>query len=82
MKDERSKMEELEGRMIVTDSRSRIAIYGGKDVVLAMSEFVSRGTETLTTQGMAAFLVLCVAMRAEAGRDRVSPEVVSDLLFS
>lgn len=44
MRDDRSMLEELEGRVIVTDSRSRIAIYGGRGVVQAMSQFISHGT--------------------------------------
>jgi hypothetical protein len=67
MQGERSALEELEGRVIVTDARSRIAIYGGKAVVHALSKFISLGTQTLTAEGMQAFTELCMLMRAEAG---------------
>lgn len=77
--DERSVIEELDGRVIVTDSRSRIAIYGGRDVVYALSQFVSHGTQTLTPDGMRAFGRLCMLMRAEAGMERVSPDDITSV---
>lgn len=82
MRDERSLLEELEGRVIVTDSRSRIAIYGGKNVVHAFSKFIGLGTQTHTPQGMQAFAELCMLMRAEAGMERASFEDISQVLFS
>jgi hypothetical protein len=80
--DERSVTEELDGRVIVTDSRSRIAIYGGRDVVHALSRFISHGTQTLTPDGMQAFGRLCMLMRAEAGMERVSPDDITRVLFN
>jgi len=82
MGDERAKLEELEGRVIVTDSRSRIAIYGGTDVVHALSQFVGLGTQTLTPEGMRAFAGLCMLMRAEAGRKGAAAEDITRILFS
>jgi hypothetical protein len=82
LRDERSMLEEREGRVIVTDSRSRIAIYGGKDVVSALSRFVAVGTQTLTPEGMKAFADLCRLMRAEAGRENASAEDITRVLFS
>src|SRR5258708_32006932 len=38
--DDRSMLEELEGRVIVTDSRSRIAIYGGAGGGRTRSAFI------------------------------------------
>ena len=82
MRDDRSMSEELEGRVIVTDSRSRIAVYGGSDVVHALSRFISLGTQTHTPEGMNAFADLCTLMRAEAGRRRASSEDITRILFS
>ncbi|HYA22675.1 MAG TPA: hypothetical protein VEF05_00855 [Terriglobales bacterium] len=82
MRDERSMHEELEGRVIVTDSRSRIVIYGGKDVVHALSRFISLGTQTHTPEGMQAFTELCMLMRPEAGKERASFDDISRVLFS
>lgn len=82
MRDERSKLEELEGRVIVTDSRSRIAIYGGKEVVHALSRFISFGTQSLTPEGRKAFAELCTLMRTEAGREPASVDDISTVLFS
>jgi hypothetical protein len=81
-RDERSGLEELEGRVIVTDARSRIAIYGGEDVVHALSKFISLGTQTLNPEGMKAFADLCAMMRAETGRESVSVEDITKVLFS
>jgi hypothetical protein len=82
MRDKRSMVEEREGMVTLTDSRNRIAIYGGKKVIAALSEFVSRGTETNTKEGMEAFLYLCAAMRAETSGDHVPVQHISDVLFS
>ena len=82
MRDERSTLEELEGRVFVTDSRSRIAIYGGETVVQALARFISLGTQTRTPEGMHAFAELCMLMRAEAGREQASFDDVSRVLFS
>jgi len=81
-RDEASKLKEREGMVLVTDSRSRITIYGGDKVVSALADFISRGTQTLTPQGMVAFARLCTAMRAEAGRKGASFEDISKILFS
>ncbi len=81
-KDERSRLEELEGRAIVTDSRSRIAIYGGHHVVAALSKFVSLGTQTLSPEGMQAFAELCRVMRDESGREHAAVEDIKRVLFS
>jgi ATP-dependent protease HslVU (ClpYQ) peptidase subunit len=82
MRDERSMLEELEGRVIVTDSRSRIAIYGGKDVVHALSKFIKLGTQTQNPDGMQAFTELCMSMRSEAGMERTSFDDIDKVLFS
>src|SRR5882724_6911447 len=59
------------GRALVADSRARIAIYGGKDVVHSLSEFIALGAQTCNSQGMEAFAELCKSMRAETGRELV-----------
>jgi hypothetical protein len=82
MRDERSAVEELDGRVLVTDSRSGIAIYGGKEVVHALSRFISLGTQTLTLEGMQAFAELCMLMREETGKEQASFDDVSKVLFS
>jgi hypothetical protein len=82
MRDERSVIEELDGRVLVTDSRSRIAIYGGKAVVHSLSRFITLGTQTLTPEGMQSFAELCMRMREETGREQAPFEDVSKLLFS
>lgn len=82
MRDERSFLEEREGMVIVTDARSRIAIYGGKAVVRALSRFVEVGTQTRTPEGRQGFADLCRLMRVETGRERVSAEDITRILFS
>jgi hypothetical protein len=74
--------DEVEGTVMVADARARIAIYGGKAVVEALSKFISLGTQTLTPEGMRAFAELCRVMRAESGREPASVEDITRLLFS
>jgi len=74
--------DEVEVRIMVADSRARIAIYGGRDVVSALSKFISLGTQTHTPEGMQAFANLCALMRAETGREHVAIEDITRILFS
>jgi hypothetical protein len=74
--------EELDGRVMVTDSRSRIVIYGGQDVMRALSKFIGVGTQTHTPERMRAFAELCMLMRVEAGRGHASAEDITKVLFS
>lgn len=73
---------EVEVRIMVADSQARIAIYGGKDVVSALSKFAALGRQTQTPEGMQAFANLCVLMRAETGREHVAIEDIRRILFS
>lgn len=57
--DDRSRLEELEGRMMVTDSRSRIAIYGSPEVIRSLAQFTRCGTQTLNPEGMRLFAEMC-----------------------
>jgi hypothetical protein len=82
MADQRSQLEELEGRVLVTDSRSRIAIYGGSEAVSSLSKFIATGTQTQTPEGMTAFSELCASMRIETGREPVAIEHINRVLFS
>ena len=81
MKDEHSMLEEREGNVTVTDSRARIAIYGGHDVVQALSRFIDLGTQTHTLEGRKAFVDLCSVMRTETGRKHALPEDIKVVLF-
>ncbi len=71
-----------EGIALVADARARIAIYGGGEVVHALSEFIARGAQTCNPQGMKAFAELCASMRAETGREHLPAEEIARLLFS
>jgi hypothetical protein len=81
MSQERREQEELDGRTLVTDARSRIVIYGGRDVVHALSQFVHAGTQSLTPEGQKQFARLCALMRAETGKEQVSPQDIGTVLF-
>ena len=80
-KDEQSILEEREGLSIVTNSRARIAIYGGHEVVQALSKFAHLGVQTHTPEGMKAFGDLCSVMRAETGRRNTPSENIMLVLF-
>jgi hypothetical protein len=81
-RDEHGTTEQPRGRALVADSRARIAIYGGKDVVHSLSEFIALGAQTCNPQGMQAFAALCRSMRAETGREQVPIEDTRRILFS
>jgi|GEM_PF-1239962 len=80
-KDARSRLEELDGRITVTDARSRIAIYGSTTVIRAFAKFVEHGTQTIEPDGMRAFAELCSLMRAEATKGGTPPEDIERVLF-
>jgi hypothetical protein len=67
---------------LVADSRARIAIYGGENVVCSLSKFIALGAQTQNPEGMQAFAELCMVMRADAGRKRVPFQEIWRLLFS
>jgi hypothetical protein len=78
---ERSKLEELEGRAAVADSRSRIAIYGSPNVVCSLARFINLGTQTLSPEGAKSFAELCSLMRMESIKQQVSIEDIETVLF-
>jgi hypothetical protein len=82
MRDEPRTPEQPRGVALVADSRARIAIYGGKDVVHSLSEFIALGAQTCNSEGMQAFANLCRSMRGETDRERVSIENIKRILFS
>jgi hypothetical protein len=66
----------------VADSRARIAIYGGKDVIHSLSKFIVLGGQTCNPDGMQAFAALCGSMRHETGREQVSTEDIKRILYN
>ena len=70
------------GMALVADSRARIAIYGGKNVVRSLAKFIAFGAQTCNREGMQAFAELCRMMRVETGREQVAEEDINRLLFS
>ena len=69
-------------RAMVADSRARIAIYGGENVVRSLSEFIALGAQTCNREGIQAFVELCRTMRAETGREHVSVSDIKRVLFN
>lgn len=80
-KDARSNLEELEGRAMITDSRSRIVTYGSAAVVRSLAKFVRRGMQTLNPEGMEAFAEMSSLMRAEAAQQGVPLDDIKSVLF-
>jgi hypothetical protein len=72
---------EREGFAIVTDAKARIGIYGSAEVVRALSEFASRGTQTQTPEGRHALARMCELMRKESGGVSVGVEDISRVLY-
>lgn len=74
--------EELEGRMLLADSRSRIAIYGSPGVLRSLAKFTNHGTQTETPEGMRSFAELCSLMRGHDGaKSVVSVDDIETVLF-
>ena len=84
LKNEANLLEEREGKIIVTDARARIAIYGSKRVVQSLSKFISGGAVLNTDERLHSFTGVCELMRNEStGKtERASFEDVHRLLFS
>lgn len=80
-KDAQSRSDEREGRKVVTDSRSRIVIYGSTPVIRALAQFVSLGTQTQEPNGMKAFAEMCALMRSDAAQQGASREDLERVLF-
>lgn len=70
------------GMALVADSRARIAIYGGRNVVHSLANFIAVGAQTCNREGMQAFAELCSMMRLETGREQVPAKDIDRLLFS
>jgi len=70
------------GMALVADSRARIAIYGGENVVHSLAKFIALGAQTCNREGMQAFAELVRMMRGETGREHVPSEEINRLLFS
>jgi|SRR6185437_8671838 len=70
------------GMAFVADSRARIAIYGGENVVHSLAKFIALGAQTCNREGMQAFADLVRMMRGETGREHVPSEEINRLLFS
>jgi hypothetical protein len=76
------RVSELDGRLIVTDARSRIAIYGSPGVIHALAQFIDLGTQTLSPEGQRAFAKLCSLMRDETMRQSTAIREIETVLFS
>ena len=82
VRDGQSFLDERNSLMIVADAKARIAIYGGKAVVRALSTFLDGGAVLDTPERVRKFTEMCELMRKESNTQRASFEDVRKLLFS
>jgi len=80
-RDERSFLEEREGIVLMADAKARIAIYGSKKAVSALSAFIAQGSQTRTPQGMLALTRMCEVMRDAGWDEKASFDDIHKLLF-
>lgn len=67
----------------LTDAKSRIAVYGGKKVVMAMADFSRGGMELDTTKEMRSFAAIYQAIREESlpKKQSISESDICQLMF-
>ncbi len=82
VRDGQSFLDERNSLMIVADAKARIAIYGGKAVVRALSTFLDGGAVLDTPERFHKFTEMCELMRKESNTQRASFEDIHKLLFS
>jgi hypothetical protein len=84
LRHDQSFLEERNAKITVADAKARIAIYGSKAVVNALSRFLDGGAALDTEERMHKFAEMCVLMRNEGNTwsQRAAFEDVHKLLFS
>lgn len=71
-----------EYRILLTDAKARITIYGSKKVILATAEFYRAGGRLDTREQMELYLSICEEMRKEGlPRESAEPMDMAQLLF-
>jgi hypothetical protein len=75
---------ELEAMILLTDAKSRIAVYGSAEVTSALADFFAKFGKLNSPAALAAFTAVVARMRIETpGSDKsISAEAISHLLFS
>lgn len=71
----------VDARVLLTDAKIRIAIYGGKEVITRVAAFDRMGSSLINTDGMNAFLKITSAMRAEDTKNQIKNADMAQLLF-
>lgn len=67
----------------LSDAKSRICVYGDKDVIHHIAEFWRHGATLQTESEILAFTQVCLAIRKSAGvSDSLQSPDISQLLFS
>ncbi|HZS28451.1 MAG TPA: hypothetical protein VFB76_14570 [Candidatus Angelobacter sp.] len=82
IRDKESFLEERDASITVADAKARIAIYGGPNVVKALSTFIKGGAVLNSPERMDSFAKMCTLMRNDSANEQVAIEDVRRLLFS
>lgn len=80
-RDGESFLAERNSKMTVASAKARIAIYGGKNVVRALSTFLNGGAVLNTSERLHKFAELCELMRKESNSQKATFEDIHKLLF-
>ena len=71
----------VDARVLLTDAKIRIAIYGSKEVITNIAAFDRMGSFLTNADGMNAFMKITSAMRAEDTKDEIEKADMAQLIF-
>lgn len=71
----------VDARVLLTDAKIRIAIYGSKEVISHIAAFDRMGSSLVNDQGMNAFMKITSAMRSEDTKDEIKKADMAQLIF-
>jgi hypothetical protein len=71
----------VEAKVLLTDARLRILIYGSLKVIESIATFDRTGSNLDTPEGMKTFLPIISAMREDGSGDEIKKEDLTQILF-
>lgn len=71
----------IDARVLLTDAKIRIAIYGSKEVITNIAAFDRSGASLINADGMNSFLKITSAMRSEEINDQIKKADMGQLIF-
>lgn len=71
----------IDARVLLTDAKIRIAIYGSKKVITNIAAFDRMGSSLTNADGMNSFLKITSAMRSEDTKEEIKKSDMAQLIF-